>query len=34
VTLTIEVAADRFLSFDTDQNALAEAAGLALVRLG
>jgi predicted nucleic acid-binding protein len=34
VAIAIEVAADRFLSFDTEQNALAEAAGLALVRLG
>ncbi len=33
VAIAIEVAADRFLSFDDEQNALAEAVGLKLVRL-
>lgn len=33
VAVAIEVAADEFLSFDTDQNALAAAAGLKLVQL-
>jgi len=33
VSITIEVAADAFLSFDEEQNTLAEAAGLPLVRL-
>ena len=33
VAIAIEVAADGFLSFDEDQNALAEAAGLSLIRL-
>lgn len=33
VAIAIEVAADGFLSFDDEQNALAEAAGVALVRL-
>ena len=31
VAIAIEVAADAFLSFDDEQNALAEAAGLPLV---
>ncbi len=34
VPIAIEVAVDQFLSFDNEQNVLAEAAGLALVRLG
>jgi len=34
VAVAIEVAADAFLSFDVDQNVLAEAAGLPLVLLG
>ena len=33
VSIAIEVAADAFLSFDEEQNTLAEAAGLPLVRL-
>jgi predicted nucleic acid-binding protein len=33
VAIAIEIAADGFLSFDHEQNALAEAAGLGLVRL-
>lgn len=33
VAIAIEVGADQFLSFDDDQNALALAAGLVLVRL-
>lgn len=33
VAIAIEVAADGFLSFDDEQNALAEAAGLAPIRL-
>lgn len=33
VAIAIEVAADGFLSFDEEQNALAEAAGLPLIRL-
>ena len=33
VSIAIEVAADAFLSFDDEQNALAEAAGLPLVRM-
>ena len=33
VAIAIEVAVDRFLSFDDEQNALAEAVGLKLVRL-
>jgi len=34
VAVAIEVAADAFLSFDVEQNVLAEAAGLPLVVLG
>ena len=33
VAIAIEVAADGFLSFDDEQNSLAEAAGLPLIRL-
>jgi predicted nucleic acid-binding protein len=33
VAIAIEVVADAFLSFDDDQNALAKAAGLALIRV-
>lgn len=33
VALASEVAADGFLSFDEEQNALADAAGLVLIRL-
>jgi predicted nucleic acid-binding protein len=33
VAIAIEVVADGFLSFDDDQNALAKAAGLALIRV-
>ena len=33
VAIALEVAADAFVSFDTDQNALATAAGLPLVEL-
>lgn len=33
VAIAVEVAADGFLSFDADQNVLAEAAGLPLIRL-
>ena len=33
VAIAIEMAADGFLSFDDEQNALAEAAGLPLIRL-
>ena len=34
VAIAVEVAAEGFLSFDGEQNALAEAAGLNLVELG
>jgi len=33
VAIALEVAADAFLSFDTDQNVLAEAAGLPRIKL-
>ena len=33
VAVALEIRADEFLSFDNDQNALAEAAGLRLVRM-
>ena len=33
VAVALEVAADGFLSFDDEQNALAEAAGLAQIRM-
>ena len=33
IAIALEVAADALLSFDADQNALAEAAGLPLVTL-
>jgi hypothetical protein len=33
VAIALEIAADGFLSFDDEQNALAEAAGLSLIRL-
>jgi len=33
VVIAIEVAAERFMSFDGDQTALAETAGLTLIRL-
>ena len=33
VAIALEVAADGFLSFDDEQSALAEAAGLPLIRL-
>lgn len=33
VAIALEVAADAFLSFDDEQNAIAEKSGLGLVRL-